>query len=239
MGSQHTAISHQLWVVLLVILCAACISKLPQHEQLPTDELPNIELFDDPECMVGCWRGIHLGQVTVAELRSHPTLLSANSSYPFRNPTQYEFDNNGIYFVYLDGNMRLTIVATNSWIGLTLSDVVDALGEPEYALYRYGETSYGDMEILELTLRLYYPQQGYSFALQESSVWDTTGLDVQFEFPNLNVCVENTAAVSAVVVYEPASINQIIQRYNNIADSLIPWTGFGCHDVPYTERLEG
>jgi hypothetical protein len=202
---QRIAISFQLLIVLITV--TAC--RLPRQTQPPLDTLPDTRLFEDGSCIVGCWQGIVAGQTTRDELDTHPLLASAESDRG-NDATWYQIDDRAyVAIIYFRrGVVERIILRNNSWLGLSVGQIIEALGEPEYVLYRYGDMGHGDFMVRELWINLYYPQHGYYFTIIEGGMYDTTDLTYQSSSTNLNVCIGENPAVNRVNISEPSNISQ-------------------------------
>jgi hypothetical protein len=127
-----------------------------------------------------------------------------------------------------------SIVIGALWLGLTLGDIIDVLGEPDY-VWIYADFATGEVRFLEYQVTIYYPNKGYVFILPASD-----GLVGREEPEGAEICISEDALLGGVDVVQTGSISEIfanlnfpVRRSTLTLDKLSAWSGFGCIIVPY------
>jgi hypothetical protein len=202
------------------------------------DAVPAWRLFEDPNCVIGCWAGLKPGVTTRSELeaflQNSPSISLQDEtnldhglmSYSARTATDVEVtattERDTLFSITLSGSSDLS-----------LKDAMAVLGTPGYVLLDYGITPAGS---IESTGRLYFPDKGYILHTVPST-------DPEAE--NVSLCLKGEDVIQSVDIYEPSPIGKLMlsstRSYapslteNDIQyelDKLVPWPGFTCVAAP-------
>jgi hypothetical protein len=222
--------------ILLPLIACSLFGMPPEVPQPPIEDLPDIQLFSSDDCLTSCWQGLRPGETDSAQVIQ----LLSNPPFTFRK-TSGDYENATVIFVDHEDRYSVEAVITDDrlhsvgigalWLGLTLGDIIDVLGEPDY-VWIYADFG-SEIHVLELQMTLYYPNRGFAFNLPASD-----GLVGREQPEGAEVCVSADALVSGVTVTQTGSIEDMFEyleyyRQTNVTpDQLGAWSGFGCIIVP-------
>lgn len=223
--------------LILLFFIIACIQT--------NDTNINIDIFNNPDCVRACWEGLRLNETTARELRQ---FLETNNFVNIR--LDEDFDNS--YSLYLanhpDGYSFASILQSEILktieifptfgTTLTIGQIVDNLGEPEYVQLNYSPNEQRGNQ-LEGYINIYYPQAGYWFPIQGLAI-------TQVSDDTVEICVNENNTARAIYLSVSSTINAMIGEFrfpirdlldeNNLQgelNSLTSWSGFDCYFLPH------
>jgi hypothetical protein len=208
----------------------------PKQPDPPFETLPDIGLFASPDCMTSCWQGLRPLVTTEDEIRQffaengfedvHSLSLSPSPTtyLSTRDRTSYN-----IGAIISENRVYSFAIYHTPFLRLTIQQVILALGEPPYIFPHF--QSGGDTINIYPWVILYYPEQGFTFRLQESD-----GLTAERKPQNkIEICISEKALIHYVEISPVDSIETRLTDPNSLTiitnmglEDLEEWGGFGC-----------
>ncbi len=233
------------YVLPLYLLLFGCyfLSDVPPGPTPDQTTLPNPHLFDSPNCISGCWQGLHPGVTTTADLISYLNQIAATDTLSTIQGgyTEYSIVHKDGFSVYAltEGDVLVRIELTGL-LNLNLGDITNTLGVPVATWISYYITENAGPR--NVTLRLYYPQSGYVF------YFDTRGgLDITMISDTMvKICFNENIMPISVSIVESGSIENMVNSLiapNNYSGATeahlqdlslheIAWPGLECIEFP-------
>lgn len=226
--------------VIMTILVLYFGMSTNQNTSPERHQLEDIHLFENKDCIAGCWQGLRPGVTIIEELESFleiTTVFSVDATIESGNNYGIEYylryDNSGARFYFRDNT--LTEIYFTGLSNIRLSTILEEVGEPEYINIIYlGEDPNGN---IEGGIELYYPNQGYFFWIPDNNV-------ERLSEKKVSICYSASSRISSLSIYKPSAIQDIlvsdfpifpnITNYNYM-ERLQPWEDYGC---VITESIE-
>lgn len=199
-------------IFFLVIFCLVACG-IPKHPK-PSDQ-KSLGLWDNPDCMIGCWQGLSPGVSTEEGVQSffYDNLIPTPGLFSGQEDN-YNWYTGAVHLNNSDYYVRTRVVDDvlhNLWLSgpfnLTLEEIIERLGAPQ--LFEVGVFPYGaESSLLEANVYLHYPESGYSFLTYH---WGGNIQDISLE-----VCLQPNYVVYDFHVYEPIQLSEFVPEEKNM-----------------------
>lgn len=223
----HKILSLLLLSIIPLFSAGHCVT--PQSPHVPITLVPQYsDLLSDVECYIGCWKGLRPGFSSIDQVIEMGFTRSNIASDSYIIYTRSD----AVAILSLD--QRLLAIELLGPITLTLGQVIQSLGMPEY--YSQGIESGSEIPNNYGAIQFYYPTFGLWFYSDSRGGISITSNSDQDE----NICIAPSNLVVQVIIVEPGSLEEVLQRINNPfreidTTSLVQelqmqeWNGFSCN----------
>jgi hypothetical protein len=215
------------------------MSQPPPEPPPSAATLPDWGVFDSLDCLSACWRDLRVGETTETEL---------DEFYRNKYNGNFQISTHGDYKSYtsiVSADLKDSLLFKIQIAGLsnlTLGEILDQLGEPDYINLSYHIPS--NINERGVMLKLFYPDNGFIFYFDIRG-----GLDLRKISDNeVEICYRREVLASKITIVQVGSIETLIgsqyppfssipsrSQLSSLVDELTTWPQTPCQALPFPQ----